>query len=620
MLERRQCIDGTEVENPEETIGDSIKHAKDAILRDVQDGISWYALGNACFTAYFLTGTWDHDMLFQSLKAYRNAGKDKKMKCCAEFNYTCSMACKFLEKYQMALTGLEIAGLMDPSLKCLEQASNLCDVLDNIDFLLQELNDAKRLPSPASPLPAVDSQASILASAELDPSYERATVDRPAEGLNEGKAVTGKVLFSVKNPSGSPIYYVVCDSDHTCFVITVYGVCSTAIKEEDEITLLDPLYHFFDFEWKAKQYQFKSVSVDFLQEIRVNGEVVSPEHVIHPSMYADFMKGERKKRMMLEESRLPFSAFPWLLICHGECRENQTFFSISEARYYDRSIPELQNKMICAYAQDWLVLFDVEYCDCYLWNANSEEKIQLPPLPEDGYVRCLLSRPPDDPECCILFLIDESREDDIYVGRRTFYFCKPGYNEGFHKQEMQLDDDELGDWTVFNGKFYALMSDESILVLLDVDNDLGTITITPMVDQPAFDYCGYLDMPRSGRYLIQSSCGDDHMLLYLHKLYFYNSKELYGFFLFQFDFEEKAWKKLTSIGESAVFLSDRWGSGGITCSTRGANIKKDSIYFIERDDRFLYVYDLERKSMSISLPCPYVDVEESFQWLSLPSR
>ncbi|XP_070035797.1 uncharacterized protein [Nicotiana tomentosiformis] len=292
VLERRQCTGEIEVEDPEEIIAESIKHAKEAIALDIRDGISWYALGNACLTAYFLTGTWDHDMLFQSLKAYKNAAKDQKMMRSAELCFNCSMTYKFLENYWMALSGFESAGLLDPSRKAIEQASNLCDVLDDIDPLLKKLNDAKQLSSPtSSSLPTVDSLASSLASVELDPSYERATVDRLTEGLNEGKAVTGKVLFSVKNPSKRPIYYVVCDSDRTCFVITVYGVRGTAIKEEDQITLLDPFYHSFDFEWKLKRYQFKSVRVDFLRQLRVNGAIVSPQHVIHRSMYADLMKG-----------------------------------------------------------------------------------------------------------------------------------------------------------------------------------------------------------------------------------------------------------------------------------------------------------------------------------------
>lgn len=61
-----------------------------------------------------------------------------------------------------------------------------------------------------------------------------------------------------------------------------------------------------------------------------------------------------------ECDRPPFSAQaePWFVIFHGDEMQNQTFFSISEDRYYKRSISELQKKKICAYAREWLVLFD----------------------------------------------------------------------------------------------------------------------------------------------------------------------------------------------------------------------------------------------------------------------
>ncbi|XP_009779107.1 uncharacterized protein [Nicotiana sylvestris] len=280
VLERRQCIGETEVENPVEIINDCIKHVKEAITLDIQDGISWYILGNACLTAYFVTGCWDINMLLQSLKAYKNALKDERMKLSSHMCYNCAMTYKYFEDYETALSGFEAAELLDPDLNGLEQAFNLYEILEGINSFLQDLNG-----SPTSSLPTVESLASSLASVDLNPTYEKATVNRLIEGPNLSKAVTGKVLFSVKNPSEIPIYYVVCDSDRTCFVITVYGVRSTAIKEEDQVTLLDPFYHIFDFESRGKHYQFKSLRIDFMEQLRVNGAIVSPEHVIHRSMY-----------------------------------------------------------------------------------------------------------------------------------------------------------------------------------------------------------------------------------------------------------------------------------------------------------------------------------------------
>lgn len=125
-------------------------------------------------------------------------------------------------------------------------------------------------------------------------------------------------------------------------------------------------------------------------------------------------------------------------------------------------------------------------------------------------------------------------------------------------------------------------------------------------------------MPRFGGYLIQSSCEDSDMLLYVHELYYGRlMKEVYSFLVFQFDFVKNAWVEMKSIGETAIFLSRSWGR---TCSTRGTNLRRESIYFIERDDRCLCVFNLETQSISVSLPCPHVSKTNSlFYWLNIAS-
>jgi tetratricopeptide (TPR) repeat protein len=69
MLERR-IAKGSPDEA--ETIEESIRHAKQAVTLDIKDGQSWYTLGNAFFTSFFVTGAWDQSKLHQSLKAYQN--------------------------------------------------------------------------------------------------------------------------------------------------------------------------------------------------------------------------------------------------------------------------------------------------------------------------------------------------------------------------------------------------------------------------------------------------------------------------------------------------------------------------------------------------------------------
>ena len=362
-----------------------------------------------------------------------------------------------------------------------------------------------------------------------------------------------------------------------------------------------------------------------------------------------------------------FAQYPWLLICHGDDMQRQTYFSVSENRYYMKSIPKLKEKIIHAYVDEWFVLQNINSNDCYLWNLISNEKIELPPLSTKGDIsRCLLSAPPHDPECLVIFLIenekentnedenknnnvdknedentdedenensngdsiddededededvssDEDEDEDEDVKLLTFYFCKPGYNTEFHKQDVQsiIGDSRLGIWTIFQKKIYTLIGMQYILTYLDVDNDSGRITTTPMTNESPIRLKSYYGYYKD--YLIQSS--SNNMLLYVQLMV---GGRDFGMpchlQVIRFDFTKERWMKAESIGEIAIFISLSMGTS-TTCSTKGTNLKKDSINFTY--DRHLYVYNWITHSISLSLPCPHVSKTKNnhMHWLTL---
>lgn len=262
-------------ENQAEIIEESIQHAKEAITLDVKDGNSWYNLGNACLTSFFVTGAWDHDKLRQSLKAYQNAEKDQRMKSNPDLYFNCATVNKYLENYERALTGFEAAALKDPGLKATEEVQKIVNLLDKIDNLLGYAK-AKRLASIASSLTAVN----------FNSSYRKGTIDDLLEGMNKGVALVGKVLFFIKHENVAPLYYLICDSKQTCFILSVYGVQYDVVREGDQLAVLEPFYRHIDLSWKEKIYQFKSIRVDFLEQVLVNGKALSPQQAVHSSILA----------------------------------------------------------------------------------------------------------------------------------------------------------------------------------------------------------------------------------------------------------------------------------------------------------------------------------------------
>ncbi|KAK7357704.1 hypothetical protein VNO80_16999 [Phaseolus coccineus] len=264
------------LENQAELVEESIQHAKEAITLDVKDGSSWYNLGNACLTSFFVTGAWDHTKLLHSLKAYQNAEKDERMKSNPDLYFNSATVNKYLENYQRALSGFEAAALKDPGLNAAEEVQKIVSLLDKVDNLLKGHVRAKRMTSLASSLVAVD----------LKSPYRRVTIDLLSEGPNRALAVEGKVLFFIKTEGVAPLYYLLCDSNQSCFVLSIYGVRTDVIKEGDQLTMLDPYFRDVDLSWNAKHYQFKSIRLDFYEQVLVNGKALTPQQAVRTSIYA----------------------------------------------------------------------------------------------------------------------------------------------------------------------------------------------------------------------------------------------------------------------------------------------------------------------------------------------
>ncbi|KAK3421597.1 hypothetical protein EUGRSUZ_G02222 [Eucalyptus grandis] len=184
MLERKMAQGS---DNQAEIVEESIKHAKEAIALDVKDGNSWYNLGNACLTSFFVTGAWDLSKLHQSLKAYQNAEKDERMESNPDLFYNCATVNKYLENYERALTGFQAAALKDPGLNASEEVEKIVSLLDKLENFLKVHAKGKRLAS----------FASSLASANFSSSHKKANVDLLFEGHNKAIAVVGKVLYSM---------------------------------------------------------------------------------------------------------------------------------------------------------------------------------------------------------------------------------------------------------------------------------------------------------------------------------------------------------------------------------------------------------------------------------------
>ncbi|KAI3467524.1 hypothetical protein Pfo_024187 [Paulownia fortunei] len=263
---------------------------------------------------------------------------------------------------------------------------------------------------------------------------------------------------------------------------------------------------------------------------------------------------------------------PWLLISHGQQHEKQCFYSISENRFHATSIPELCDKYVLGCAYGWLVLVDTDTDDCCLWNPVSMEKIELPQLEYSSmYNRCVLSKPPTEPDCHILF-------NSSSASHRAF--CQVGDDEFV----IQLSVDEeiyLLAAASFQGKIYGFtLPGYRFVTVHFVDK---TLELRPILKGEGE---GEGEEDSLGTFLVHH----EHGFLY----------DGLDFRVFRVDTNQKECMELCDIGKRAIFLSH---CGGGFCSS-SAGIKPNSIYYTVPDSRNLYVYDLNDRSTTPLLPCP----------------
>ncbi|KAF6137348.1 hypothetical protein GIB67_036385 [Kingdonia uniflora] len=233
-------------------------------------------LGNACLTSFFVTGAWDQDKLVQSLKAYQNAEKDERMESNPDLYFNCATVNKYLENYERALSGFEAAALKDPCLNATEEVQMIVNLLDKLELSLKGQARVKRHRTLASSFSAVN----------INSSRKKATIGVLMEGLNKETAVVAHVLLLIKHDNVAPLYYIACDSEKTFFILSVYGLRGDAIKEGDQLTLVEPNYRYISFSWKCKKYEFKSIRVDFLEQILINGKAPTPNQAVSTAFQA----------------------------------------------------------------------------------------------------------------------------------------------------------------------------------------------------------------------------------------------------------------------------------------------------------------------------------------------
>ncbi|GFU17427.1 tetratricopeptide repeat protein 5 [Nephila pilipes] len=281
-------------QTPEEKLAkihESLEKAKEAVNLNIQDGKSWYILGNAYLSLYFSTDQ-NPNLLKQCLSAYNHAFSDASMKCNPDLYYNWAMALKYDENYRMALDYLEKAMIYDPFWnEPKEQLEMLVKHLENIEHMIikkgrmksRKLKDLKSslqkelIPSSLSETYTDKKGQTVI--------LERCKFSCLQEGLNAGKIITGKVICHVYCTDSPSFTFCMIDEEESCFCVNVYNmVQGKGVIIGDSVAIHQPFLQHFNFSFHDKKFSFSSIRVNSPLQLEVNKKKLGRDMLAAPRL------------------------------------------------------------------------------------------------------------------------------------------------------------------------------------------------------------------------------------------------------------------------------------------------------------------------------------------------
>nr|XP_033778970.1 tetratricopeptide repeat protein 5 isoform X1 [Geotrypetes seraphini] len=273
-------------QDPEErarNVANSVAHAKEAVQMDVQDGASWYILGNAYLSLFFSSGQ-NPRISQQALSAYARAERvDPTAACNPDLHFNRATLYKFEESYQEALEGFSRAALLDPAWpepKLREQ--QLLDFLERLTGHLHNKGKVKgkKLQSMLGSLrpsllgPCGDGQYQGPSGQKV--TLEQRTLSALKPGVNTGMVVLGRVVFSLTTEEKVPFTFGLVDLDGSCFAVMVYNMVETwGVLIGDSVAIPEPHLKQHQIH-KEKTFSFSSLRVESPLLLVVNGKTQGP--------------------------------------------------------------------------------------------------------------------------------------------------------------------------------------------------------------------------------------------------------------------------------------------------------------------------------------------------------
>jgi tetratricopeptide (TPR) repeat protein len=233
-----RCIEETKEKN--ENVKKSIDYAKEAVALDLKDGESWYILGNAYLSSYFVNVK-KLDELQSALKAYNQAEAHLTAKN-PDLYYNRGQIQLYLEDFDKAIDNYQKADSLDPNLNAKERINRILETVKAIDNVLQTKGKikSKKLTNIIRSIPCVlKTQPQQLGNV----NYDVKSLEELKSGPNKGSILSCKIMGVVSNKGDVPAKFVFVDFKANFGNLSVYH-CSDDIydqvREQSDIYVIDP--------------------------------------------------------------------------------------------------------------------------------------------------------------------------------------------------------------------------------------------------------------------------------------------------------------------------------------------------------------------------------------------
>lgn len=276
----------------------SVEKAKEAVSLDLVDGVSWYILGNAYLSLFFL-GSQSPSLLKQCLASYARAEKDPVAASNPDLHFNRAMVYRYQEEYQLCLEGFNKASLYDPGWEDpLKLQAKLLKYLHDILKLIHNKGKLKpkRLQGMINSFKEQDlgpySGGKYTSNSGKTVSLDHVVLSNLTDGLNANKVISGKVIGIVNNDEPVPFTFPIVDSDGTCFPVTLYNLrAGCGVVVGDTVAIPEPFVQSTDFIENNQVFKFSSIRVDTPLVMVVNKRKLGADKLA-PSTLSFTLKSE----------------------------------------------------------------------------------------------------------------------------------------------------------------------------------------------------------------------------------------------------------------------------------------------------------------------------------------